>query len=312
MRVCRDRPVASLSRSSVVTIGNFDGVHLGHRALIDQCGSLKSDADDLAVVTFEPLPRAFFDPDNAPPRLSSPGEKIRLLDDAGAELVWMLRFDHRTAGIGAVEFVEDVLVRSLGARHVVTGDDFRFGHKREGDLELLSTLGEQHGFQAHVAKTVMLDGQRISSGAVREALADSEFARAAALLGRWYSIKGRVMRGQQLGRKLGYPTANVAIRARPSPVQGVFAVLARVKGEAWRPGVANLGWRPAVGGEDLLLEVHFFDFEGNLYGRRLETRFVAKLRDEAHFETMQDMVAQMKKDEQQARAILRKGGSGST
>ena len=293
-----------LSRSSIVTIGNFDGVHVGHRALIDRCRSLQGEEDDLAVVTFEPLPRAFFKPEDAPPRLSSPAERIRLLERAGADLVWMLRFDRQTAEIEAEAFVKAVLVESLGARHVVTGDDFRFGHRREGDLELMRSMGERLGFHAHVVETVTMEGQRVSSGAVREALAASDFERAAALLGRPYSITGRVQRGRQLGRKLGYPTANIAIRALPSPVQGVFAVRARIAGDAWRPGVANLGRRPAVGGEDLLLEVHFLDHEASLYGEKLQTQFVAKLRDEAHFTTMEDMVCQRKKDEQQARAIL--------
>ncbi len=304
MRVCRDRPVVRLSRSSVVTIGNFDGVHRGHRALIDRCRSLQGSGDDLAVVTFEPLPLAFFRPDEPPSRLSSPAERIRLLREAGAGLVWILRFDRRLAEVGAEEFVSDVLVESLGARHVVMGDDFRFGHKRQGDLALMRRLGARHGFEAHVADTVTLDGQRISSGAIREALARSDFAHATRLLGRPYAITGRVLRGRQLGRRLGYPTANVAVRALPSPVLGVFAVRARVADGAWRAGVANLGRRPAVGGEELLLEVHFFDYGPDLYGQRLETQFVAKLRDEAHFDTMEELVRQMKKDEARARAIL--------
>lgn len=304
MRVSRNRPVEALAHSSVVTIGNFDGVHLGHQALIEHCRSVCSPDDSLAVVTFEPLPRAFFDPDNAPPRLSSPAEKLRRLDEAGVDLVWMMRFDGKLARVGAEDFVRRVLVESLAARFVVTGQDFRFGHRREGDLDLMRALGERHGFISRVVETVTVNGQRVSSGSVRQALARSDFDTAAAMLGRPYTISGRVLRGRGMGRELGYPTANVKIRALPCPLQGIFAVRARVAGDLWRPAVASLGWRPMFGGEDMLLEVHFFDFEADLYGVRLETEFVAKLRDESHFATIEDMVRQMKSDEAQARTIL--------
>lgn len=308
MRVSRQRPGSDpervLASSSVVTIGNFDGVHLGHRALIRHCDALTAEGDALTVVTFEPLPRAHFDPDNAPPRLSPPADRLRLLEQAGVDLTWMMRFDQALAQVSAQEFVLQVLVNALGARHVVTGDDFRFGHKRTGDLNLMRRLGERHGFEAHVVPTVELEGQRVSSGAVRDALAADEFERAAKMLGRPFAIFGPVLRGRQLGRELGYPTANVRIRAMPCPIQGIFAVRARVAGDVWRPGVSSLGWRPMVAGEEMLLEVHFFDFEGDLYGRRLEVQFVAKLRDEAHFDTLDDMVRQMKDDESRARELL--------
>ena len=304
MRVSRNRPGVSLARSSVVTIGSFDGVHLGHRALLDRCRSLSSPDDTRTVVTFEPLPRAFFYPHNAPPRLSSPAERIRLLKEAGVNLVWMMRFDQALARLAPEDFVRRVLVDSLGARHVVTGGDFRFGHKREGDLKMLATLGERYNFESHVVETLLQDGQRVSSGAVREALAAGDLEAAARMLGRPYGISGRVLRGQQLGRQLGYPTANLKIRAFPCPLHGIFAVRVRLAGGVWQPGVANLGWRPMVDGEDLLLEVHLFDFEADLYGRRLEAQFVAKLRDETRFPTIDDMVRQMKNDESRAREML--------
>ena len=305
MRVSRNRPGIKLSRSSVVTIGNFDGVHLGHRRLLDQCGMLAEGSDDRVVVTFEPLPLAFFSADSAPARLSTPIERVRLLEQAGANLAWLLRFDAALAGMSPQDFVRTVLVDSLGARHVVTGDDFRFGHKREGDIQLLRSLGEQHGFESHVAETLVQEGERVSSGAVRKALAADDFEKAARMLGRTWSITGRVMRGQQLGRKLGFPTANIKIRALPCPVHGVFAVRARTPGDAWREGIANLGYRPMVGGEDLLLEVHVLDFDGDLYGQRMEVQFVAKLRNEERFATMDDMVLQMKNDETRARELFR-------
>jgi riboflavin kinase/FMN adenylyltransferase len=288
----------------VVSIGNFDGVHLGHRALIDRCHALSSTGDAVAVVTFEPLPRAYFDPASAPQRLSSPVERIRLLDGAGVDLVWTMRFGQALAQVGAEDFVREVLVEELGARHVVTGDDFRFGHRREGDLQMLRELGQRYGFASLVVATVMQGGRRVSSGAVREALAAGDFGAAAEMLGRPYAIRGRVLRGQQLGRKLGYPTANLKIQALPCPIQGIFAVRARAAGDVWRPAVASLGWRPTVGGEDMLLEVHFFDIEAELYGLRLEVEFVAKLRDEAHFVTIEEMAQQMKIDEAQARQQL--------
>lgn len=320
MRVCRNRPkppsgqeqaqaagndfAVSLVASSVVTIGNFDGVHRGHRALIDRCEALRAEGDALVVVTFEPLPRAFFDPANAPPRITPPSDRLRLLEQAGADLVWQMRFDAQFAALEAEDFVRSVLVDALGARHVVTGDDFRFGRGRAGNLELMRQLGADHGFVSHVVETVTLDGQRVSSGAVRTALAAGDFDTAEAMLGRPFTMSGPVQRGQELGRKLGFPTANVRVRALPCPISGVFAVEARVGGDLWRPGVASLGWRPTVGGEDMLLEVHFFDFQANLYGQRMETRFVAKLRDEAQFDTIEAMVQQMKRDEAQAREIL--------
>lgn len=304
MRVSRNRPGSKLSQASVVTIGNFDGVHLGHRRLIDKVNELAGERDARAVVTFEPLPLAFFNPDNAPARLSSPIGRVRLLESAGADLVWMLRFDSALASLSPRDFVRLALVESLGARHVVTGDDFRFGHKREGDLRLLASLGGEYGFVSHVVETLEQDGERVSSGAIRQALAADDFEKAARMLGRPWAIRGRVLEGQQLGRRLGYPTANILIRALPCPIGGVFAVRARVAGDTWCPGVANLGNRPMVAGEDTLLEVHLFDFDGDLYGKKMEVQFVAKLRNEERFATMDDMVVQMKMDEARARERL--------
>lgn len=307
MRVSRKRPGAALVPSSVVTIGGFDGVHLGHDALIERCQALKSGGDKVTVVTFEPLPRAFFDPAHAPPRLSSPVDKLRLLRRAGVDFTWMMRFDASLARVSSVEFAERVLVRGLGARQVVTGVDFRFGHRREGDLDLMRRLGERHGFAVSVVDTVTVAGRRVSSGNIRAALAGGELELAAAMLGRPYTMCGRVLRGQQLGRRLGYPTANLKVRNLPCPLQGIFAAEARVAGEGWKPAVASLGRRPAVGGEDLLLEVHFFDVDEVFYGRWLEVRFVAKLRDESHFENIDELIRQMKRDEAEARTILGRG-----
>jgi riboflavin kinase/FMN adenylyltransferase len=326
--VFRDHHHAGLCGASAVAIGNFDGVHLGHQALLRRAKQLaariptkaganrfdgESEAVATAVVSFEPLPRAFFAPEAAPARLSGPAEKLRRLHEHGVDLAWLLRFNAALAGLSAREFVERILVRGLGARAVVIGDDFRFGRGREGDLDLMRTLGGEYGFEVSPVEAVTVAGERISSTAIREALARGELKRAATLLGRPYSVSGHVVRGQQLGRDLGYPTANLRPWGGKAPLEGVFAVRARVVGGdgdrgagkgAWRNGVASVGVRPAVGGGEPLIEVHLFEFEGDLYGRRLETRFVERLRGEADFPDLDALVVQMKNDEREARAVL--------
>jgi len=295
-----------------VAIGNFDGVHLGHRALIDRCRELASEGEQVAVVTFEPLPLAFFRPELAPPRLSTVYQKLNLLRSAGVDITWLMRFDQKLAGLTAREFVEQVLVGKMNARSVVIGEDFRFGRGREGDVAMLSALGAEMsaemgtdmGFGVETVGAVLNRGERISSSGIRDALAAGDFQSAADSLGRPFTMEGRVVRGAALGRKLGYPTANLRIRSLPSPLGGVLAAWSRVAGGPWLPAVTNLGRRPAVGGKEPLLEVHFFDFEKDLYGQRLEVQFVAKLRDELDFGDIEDLVAQMKRDEQEARQVL--------
>ncbi|MEE4175347.1 MAG: bifunctional riboflavin kinase/FAD synthetase [Xanthomonadales bacterium] len=327
LHVFRDHHHAGLRGASAVAIGNFDGVHLGHQALLRRARELAAEVDpaDLAkvpgvaseavataVVSFEPLPRAFFAPQAAPVRLTGPAEKLRLLRENGVDLAWLLRFNAALAGLSARAFVERILVRGLGARAVVIGEDFRFGRGREGDLATMQALGDEYGFVVSPVGAVMADGLRISSTAIREALARGELDRAATLLGRPYALTGHVVRGRQLGRKLGYPTANLRPWGGAAPVDGVFAVRARVldadgAGGAcgpWRDGVASVGVRPAVGGGEPLVEVHLFDFEGDLYGRRLETRFVKRLRGEEDFPDLDALVVQMNNDEREARAVL--------
>jgi len=316
MRVIRDRPAATPTDhqprgsgiyapgGAAVAIGNFDGVHRGHVAIIDRCRQLSDPGQVVALVTFEPLPQAFFRPAQAPARLTTVYEKLRLVRAAGVDLAWMMRFDGQFAGLSAREFVERVLVAGLGARQVVVGADFRFGRGREGDVTSLAALGDEFGFGVHVEPAVLCNGERISSSAIRSHLAESEFEEAAALLGRPFRMEGYVVRGAGLGRKLGYPTANLRIRAEPSPLGGVFAAFARIAGGPWKPVVTNLGRRPAVQGREPLLEVHFFDLERDLYGQRLEVQFVAKLRDELNFENLAALTAQMKHDEDAARSFL--------
>jgi len=290
---------------SVVCVGAFDGVHLGHRALLDHV-SVNARAKGLTAcaISFEPIPREFFARGTAVPRLASVREKIERIRDAGMAKLLLLRFDARLAAMEAEQFVERVLAERCGAREVWVGADFRFGHARRGDVGMLERLGKQYGFSAHTMPDIAIGGERVSSSAIRAHLAAGEFEQAAQLLGRRFSIGGHVVRGEQLGRKLGYPTANIRLGKRTSPVGGIFAV--RVLGvEAGAvPGVASLGVRPTVHGTEPLLEAHLFDFEGDLYGRRIDIEFVAKLRDEEKFTDLDAMVRQIDRDAAEARAIL--------
>jgi riboflavin kinase/FMN adenylyltransferase len=288
----------------VVAIGNFDGVHRGHQALIDRCRQKAVQDEQLAVLTFEPLPEAYFRPEQAPARLSTVYQKLQLLRNAGVDLVWLMRFGRELAELSARQFVRDVLVRDLSAGCVVVGEDFRFGHKRSGDVALLKVLGRELGFSVEIVPAVLSANQRISSSGIRKMLAAGDFSTAATWLGRPFRMEGHVVRGAKLGRKLGFPTANLKIRAHPEPLHGVFAVFVRTTAGAWLPAVSNLGWRPVVDGKEPLLEVHFFDFDKDLYGQRLEVQFVAKLRDELDFASIDHLVIQMKQDEAEARARL--------
>lgn len=304
MQVIRDNPGKQLLRSSIVTIGNFDGLHLGHQALIRLCQTLAGNRHSVAVVTFEPLPAAWFQPDAAPARLMSTRQKLATLADQGVDLVWLLRFNQALASTSAKDFVQSVLVDVLAAQKVVVGEDFRYGKGRQGNIDSLRRSGEELGFGLHAVPMIDIEGSRASSSNIREYLAAGNVKQASHLLGRPFRMMGRVISGRQLGRQLGYPTANIRLAATPSPLQGVFAIRARWGGGDWHDGVANLGTRPAVGGEGFLVEAHLFDFEGNLYGQRLEIEYVKKLRNEAHFEDIDDLVLQMREDEQQARLCL--------
>jgi len=301
-------------QSSVVTIGNFDGLHLGHQALIQRCRSLADEqgsvpARPIVIVTFEPLPAAWFRPDAVPTRLMSVRQKLAYLDNEGINLVWMMRFNQALADMSADEFIQSVLVDVLDAGDVVVGEDFHYGKARQGNSESLRQAGEVHGFELNTVATIEIGGKRASSSSIRECLAAGELSQAARLLGRPYRTQGRVIRGRQLGRKLGYPTANMPLAVSPSPLSGIFAVRARclktgAGDNGWRDGVANLGTRPAVGGEGFLVEVHLFDFDGDLYGQLMEVEYVKKLRNEEHFEDIDDLVKQMREDERLARKCL--------
>lgn len=293
-------------RGMAVAIGNFDGVHLGHQALVRAARerSLASGAR-LAVLTFEPHPREYFDPGTAPPRLMRLGEKCVALDALGVERLVVLRFDAHLQHLSPEDFVEQALRQGLGARYVVVGEGFRFGCRRAGTIETLAAAGARAGFEVVVVPSVTADGARVSSTRVRDALGAGNLAGAARLLGRPYAMSGRVIYGQQLGRRLGYATANLRLHRRAAPLGGVFAVEVRgIDGRAAAAAVASLGNRPTVGGGETLLEVHVFDFDGDLYGRRLSVDFVAKLRDEAKFPSLDALVTQMHADAARAREIL--------
>lgn len=305
MRVFRgfSRPVPG---PTALAIGNFDGVHRGHGALLGRLGDVaRQHALPPTVLTFEPHPREFFSPASAPARLTTFREKIELLGEAGVAQAMVCRFDAAFAALSAEQFVERVLVSGLQVRHVIIGDDFRFGKGRTGDFALLQQAGRQHGFAVEAMGSVTVDGERVSSSGVRAALAAGEMEHAARLLGRPYIIDGQVTRGQQLGRQWGFPTANLRIRHNPLPMTGVFAVEVDGLGEMPLPGVANLGIRPTVGGTRPLLEVHLFDFERDIYGAHISVRFVHKLRDEQRFPNFDALKAQIAADAAAARAFFK-------
>ena len=292
-------------RGCVATIGNYDGVHRGHQHMI---AAVRARASELGVpavvVTFEPTPREFFEGPAAPSRLTRLREKLQALALYGVDRVVVLRFDRRMQGMGADEFVQRLLVDGLGVRHMVVGHDFHFARRREGTIETLRAAGAAHGFTVAEVGQFLLEGERVSSSLVREALNRGDLERATRLLGRPYRMAGRVRLGKRLGRTLGYPTANHAQQRKVVPLWGIFAVRVSGAGLVDYPAVSSLGTRPTVNGTDPLLEVHLFDFDGDLYGQHLDVDFVARLRDEQKFESLDALVAQMNRDAAAARALL--------
>jgi riboflavin kinase / FMN adenylyltransferase len=294
-------------RGCVLTVGNYDGVHLGHQKMI---GVLKARALELrsmaTVLVFEPSSKEFMDPEGAPPRLTRWREKFLALGTLGVDRLVTLRFDEYMRAMTPECFVDELIVEGLGTRHMVVGNDFRYGCMAGGTIDTLRAAGEAHGFGVDQIAPFVFDGVRVSSTAVRERLAMSDFAGAERLLGRPYRMLGRVVHGRELGRTLGFPTANLRLQRREPPVRGVMAVrVFGIEAEAM-PAVASLGTRPTVDGTDMLLEVHVFDFSGDLYGREIEVEFVAKLRDEVKFDSLDALTVQMNDDAAQAREILSK------
>lgn len=302
----RDAAGPSLAaRGSVVCVGAFDGLHRGHRALLEHARARAAERGLMAAaISFEPIPRAYFARGAPVPRLASVREKILGFDASGIERLLLLRFNAALAAMSAEAFVEDILVARMNAKELMVGADFRFGHARRGDVDMLRALGSRHGFRTEVMADFRIDGERVRSSRIRELLAAGDFDGAARLLGRRFSIGGHVVRGARLGHTLGYPTANLRLGRRVAPVGGIFAVRVHGVGSQPMPGVASLGVRPTVEGTEPLLEAHLFDFGGDLYGRRIDVEFVAKLRDEEKFDDLDALVRQMDRDADEARAIL--------
>lgn len=284
--------------STVLTIGNFDGVHRGHRALLEQLtDKARSCALPSTVLTFEPHPRELFAPDQAPARLSSLREKLELLAGCGVDRVHVCRFDRALAALPADQFIERILVRGLSVRHLIVGDDFRFGQGRSGNFAMLQAAGEAHRFGVEAMATVDFNGLRVSSSAVREALAAGDIELAQTLLGRAYVISGRVVHGDKIGRTLGFPTANVQLRRKRLPLTGVFAVTVSGLGDRPVRGAASLGVRPTLAaGLKPVLEIHLLDFTGEIYGAHISVNFLHKLRDEAKYASLDALKAQIARD----------------
>jgi len=292
-----------------VTIGNFDGLHLGHQRLLAHLRAAAQVRGGLvAVVIFEPHPREFFTPDKAPTRLTSLREKLELFADFGVDRVHVCRFDAKLASMSALDFIRQ-LHDGLGARYVLIGDDFRFGSGRSGDFALMEKLGEQMGFEVEAMHSVISDGIRVSSTAVRLALAEGNLRAAQRHLGRRYSISGRVVRGDGLGRKLGFHTANVQMKHNHPPLSGVYVVQAHLEGGSSLRGVANLGVRPTASQTNkAVLEVHLFDFDQEIYGQHLRVEFLHKLRPERKFPDLAALQQQIALDAAQARLWFEKNG----
>jgi len=289
----------------VATIGNFDGVHRGHQAILQQCREHAARLGvPLTVVVFEPQPREFFAGEQAPPRLTRLREKVRLLRGHGVDQVLCLPFNDALRSLTGREFIDQVLLEGLGIKHLVVGDDFRFGCDRRGDFTLLKTAGRESGFGVEHTRSFDVDGERVSSTRVRTLLASGNFIGTARLLGRAYSLDGRVVRDQQLGRTIGAPTANLPLLSQPLTLRGVFAVVAELENGARYPGVANVGFRPTVGAKRPTLEVHLFDFSGDLYGQRMTAYPCARLRGEVKFDDFAALKAQIARDQARARRYL--------
>jgi riboflavin kinase/FMN adenylyltransferase len=307
MRVYADtQALPAAARGACVALGNFDGLHAGHRAVIDRAGqAARAAGASLGVATFDPAPRRFFQPDAPPFRLMTPCQRDLALAGMGVDLVYLLAFNAEMAGMSDREFASRVLRDQLGARSVCVGFDFRFGKNRVGDAEGLVRLGRELGFETLVMEEVAQSGAKVSSTGVRELIQRGDMAGARAALSGYWTVDGVVEHGEKRGRTLGFPTANIQLGDIVHPAHGVYAVWARVEGETlWRPGVASFGRTPTTGLRDALLETVIFDFDGDLYGRRLHTAFAHFIRPEIRFDSLDALVARMQQDAAEARDHL--------
>lgn len=304
-------PIESATRDAAVVIGNFDGLHLGHRALIERMHALAKPLGLVpSLLCFEPLPATVFDPTHPVRHLMSVRDKIIHCQHLGIERLLMRPFNHAFAALSPEVFVDQVIVQQARACQIIVGEDFRFGAKAQGDVDLLISLGAKKGFEVHPVAAVEQFGERISSTRLRDRLGQGDLETAEKMLGRPYAMSGRVLRGQQLGRQLGFPTVNIRPPLPPA-LRGVFAVRVSAderKGPQNHPGVASLGLRPTVGGKNWLLEVHLFDYDDSLYGQHLTVEFEAFIRAEEKFDSLDAMVEQMHHDADQARAHLSASG----
>ncbi|MCJ8303173.1 bifunctional riboflavin kinase/FAD synthetase [Shewanella sp.] len=289
----------------VLTIGNFDGVHRGHAEVITK---LVKKARQLNVpatlMTFEPQPQEMFRGDNAPARLSTLRDKIILLEELGIDRLVCINFNAKFADLSAQDFIDKLLVESLGVKYLVIGDDFCFGKQRKGNFEMLQSAGEKHQFAVVSTQSFVLGDKRVSSTEIRNQLAKGNLEQARRLLGHPFILCGRVAHGEKIGRTLGFPTANIALKRQVSPVRGVFAVKVYWDGSDIYDGVANVGFRPTVNGQVCQLEVHLFDFDDDLYGRTVEVELVAKIRDEKPFKSLDALKKQINNDADKAKALL--------
>ena len=304
MRVIRDLinlDPEEWASGCVATIGNFDGVHIGHQAILSGLRKQAIERDlPPVVISFEPTPREYFAPESAPPRLTGFREKFDMLENHGIQALLLLRFDAQRASQAAEDFIREVLVEGLGIRYLLVGDDFRFGRGRAGDFEMLATAGKKYGFEVAATPTQTLHGERVSSTRVREALASDDLKLAAELLGRMYRISGKVAHGDELGRTIDFPTANIRRRHEKLPLRGVYLVRTYGLGSEPVYGAANVGTRPTVDGRKNLVEVHLFEFDQDIYGKRIEVEFLEKLRDEKKFANIDALRAQIREDVNEA------------
>jgi riboflavin kinase/FMN adenylyltransferase len=306
MKVYRGVPRANDRPPCALTIGNFDGVHRGHAALLARVvEAARARGLVAAVMTFEPHPREFFAPTQAPARVANIRDKLEALREAGIERVYIEHFNRRFASLSAEQFIDDVLVAGCRVRWLMVGDDFRFGARRAGDLALLRARAAGGGYVVEALPTVLDGSDRVSSSAVRESLEKGDLARARELLGRPYMISGRVLHGAKLGRTIGFPTLNLRIAHKRPAVHGVYAVKVHgIDERAW-PGVASVGLRPTVDDTGRwLLEVHLFDFARQVYGKLVRVEFLAKLRDEERYGTLDELTAAIARDAQRARELF--------
>jgi riboflavin kinase/FMN adenylyltransferase len=318
MKVFRGLPNAESRAPCALTIGNFDGVHLGHQALLAQVRDAAARLElDAAVMTFEPHPREFFaqlagTPEKAPARIANLRDKLQSLTDAGIDRVIVEHFGSHFAALSPQDFIKKILVQGLHVRWLMVGDDFCFGARRAGNIETLIEAGKQHGFEVHTMPTVTNAGVRISSSAVRAALADGDFVLARQLLGHSYGISGHVIHGKKLGRTIGFPTLNMRVGHKRPALSGIFVVQVHGLGDQPLPAVASLGVRPTVDDSGrVLLETHLFDYSGDCYGKLLRVEFLKKLRDEEKYIDLPTLTAAIERDAEQARNFFKEQTSSA-